>query len=88
MSEASIGGVFRILFYILLFSFLVRLLARMAMPYVLRKGEEAMREQARRQHEAFHSQNRKEGEVTVEKETKNKSRKDNDDYVDFVEITD
>jgi hypothetical protein len=88
MVEASFGGIFRVLLYILLFSFLIRLVARMAMPYVLRKGEEAMREQARRHHETFNAQHRKEGEVTIEKENKGKGRSGNDEYVDFVEVKD
>lgn len=86
--EASLSGVIRIIFYILLASFIIRLIARLALPIVLRKGEQAMRERAaefyaRKQQEEF----RKEGEIRVEKKPESgSSKKDEGDYVDFVEI--
>jgi ABC-type sulfate transport system permease component len=86
--EASLSGALKVIFYFLLFSFILSLVLKMMAPYALRKAEEAMREQARKQHDAFQSQGRKEGEVTVEKETKRPGRSGNDDYVDFIEIKD
>ncbi|MCC6599186.1 MAG: hypothetical protein IT223_00765 [Crocinitomicaceae bacterium] len=84
--EASVSGVIKIIFYFLLFSFIIRLIMRMALPYVVKKGEQAMKERAGefyRQHEP----QRKEGEVTIEN-SKRKSREkdDNDEYVDYIEI--
>jgi hypothetical protein len=86
--EASLSGVIRIIFYILLASFIIRLIARLALPYVIRKSEQAMREKAaefyaRKQQEEY----RKEGEVRVEKnKNTGSSKKDEGDYVDFIEI--
>jgi hypothetical protein len=86
--EASLSGAFKIIFYFLLFSFLFSVVVKMMAPYALRKAEEAMRERARKQHDAFQSPGRKEGEVTIEKETKRSGKSGSDDYVDFIEIKD
>lgn len=83
--EASFTGVIRIIFYFFLISFIIRLVAKLALPYVIKKGEEAMRERAGQFHQP--QSNRKEGEVTIETKGRKSSKKDDDDeYVDYVEI--
>jgi hypothetical protein len=46
IQEASFTGVIRIIFYIILISFIIRLIARIALPIVVKKAEEKMRNQA------------------------------------------
>jgi hypothetical protein len=85
--EASISGVFRIIFYILIFSTLLRLIARLAVPYVVKKSQENLRKQA----ENFYQQQqpqRPEGEVRVESKANKNSKSNDGDYVDYVEIKD
>lgn len=85
--EASFSGVLRILFWIFAIAFLIRLIANMALPHVMRKAEEKMRENARRYNENARPP-RPEGQVTVEKGSKGGQNKSDGDYVDFVEIKD
>jgi len=89
--EASVSGLLRTLFYFFLGYLIIKLIARMALPYVINKGEEAMRQRAaqfyenQRQQQA--EQQRREGEVRVEQKQSAQSKyKDEGDYVDFVEI--
>jgi hypothetical protein len=85
--EASISGVIRIIFYILLFSALLRLIARLAVPYVVKKSQENLRKQA----ENFYQQQqpqRPEGEVRVESKANKNSKSNDGEYVDYVEIKD
>jgi len=84
--EASLMGVVRILLWLFLISIVIRLIARLALPVVLKKADQAMRERQ----EAFRqnqSSPRKEGEVRVEKNKEEKKQVDGE-YVDFVEIRD
>lgn len=85
--EASISGVFRIIFYILIFSALLRLIARLAVPYVVKKSQDNLRKQA----EDFYRQQqpqRPEGEVRVETKANANSKSNDGEYVDYVEIKD
>jgi hypothetical protein len=84
--EASLSGILRIIFWILVISFIVRLVARLALPHVVRKANERMNENIRRQDEARRPA-RPEGHVTIENDAARKT-KSGDDYVDFVEIKD
>jgi hypothetical protein len=87
--EASFSGILRILFWIILISFIVRLVARLALPVVVRKSQEQMRQQMeaamRRQREQSQPP-RPEGSVTVEKPSSKSRPTDDGDYVDFVEV--
>jgi hypothetical protein len=63
----------------------------MALPYVVKNSQEAMKEQARRFYEQQQQQarpTRKEGEVTIEKNNSTSQSKGKEEYVDFVEIKD
>jgi hypothetical protein len=85
--EASISGVIRIIFYLLLFSALFRLILRLAVPYVVKKSQENLRKQA----ENFYQQQqpqRPEGEVRVESKVNKNSKSNDGEYVDYVEIKD
>ncbi len=80
--QASFSGVLRIILWFLLISFIIRLVARLALPMVVRKAEQAMREKQQG------PINRKEGEVTIER-PKSKTRDSvGGEYVDYVEIRD
>lgn len=84
--EASISGVFRILFWILFISFLIRLVVRLATPYVVKKSEDALRrrmEEFQNQQRQQHQPQRHEGEVSIESR---KPRKDDGEFTDYVEI--
>lgn len=86
MYEASFSGILRIILWILIISFIIRLVARLALHHVIRKADERMKENIRRQEEARRPQ-RPEGHVTIENDKKQKG-KSGDDYVDFVELKD
>jgi hypothetical protein len=83
--EASLAGIIRILLWILAISFIIRLVARIAIPYVVRGAQERMHEQMRNQQRAQEDR-RREGEVRVESNKSDKGRNDDGEYVDFVEI--
>ncbi|MEN9347621.1 MAG: DUF4834 family protein [Flavobacteriales bacterium] len=90
IEEASVSGLLRTLFYFFLGYMIIKLIARLALPYVISKGEEAMRQRAAQFYENQHKQSaeqRREGEVRVEQKQSAQSKyKDEGDYVDFVEI--
>jgi len=83
MEEASLSGVFRMILIILAIYFLVRLLGRLAMPFMNSK-DSGQRQNSRNR------DSRKEGDVTIEYTDKNKKNRKGDsgegDYVDFEEL--
>jgi hypothetical protein len=83
--EASLAGIIRIIFWILVISFIIRLVARMALPHVVRGAQERMQEEMRRRQEAARPP-RREGEVRVETDRRGKDHDQGGEYVDFVEI--
>ena len=83
--EASLAGILRIIFWILVVSFVVRLIARLALPHVVRAAQDRMQEQMRNQQRAREDR-RKEGEIRVESNNRDKGRNDDGEYVDYVEI--
>jgi hypothetical protein len=83
--EASLAGILRIIFWILVVSFVIRLIARLAIPHVVRAAQDRMQEQLRNQQRAQEDR-RKEGEIRVESSNRDKGRRDDGDYVDYVEI--
>jgi len=66
-------------------SFIIRLVARLAIPHVVRGAQERMQEQMRNQQRAREDR-RKEGEIRVESNNTGKGRTDDGEYVDYVEI--
>jgi hypothetical protein len=83
--EASLAGILRIIFWILVVSFVIRLIARLAIPHVVRGAQERMQEQMRNQQRAREDR-RKEGEIRVESNNKGRGRNEDGEYVDYVEI--
>jgi hypothetical protein len=83
--EASLAGILRIIFWILVVSFVIRLIARLAIPHVVRAAQDRMQEQMRNQ-QRTQEDRRKEGEIRVESNNRDKGRNDDGDYVDYVEI--
>lgn len=85
--EASFSGIIRIIFWIFAIGFIIRLIANLALPHVMRKAEERMRENANRFRENQRPQ-RNEGDITIENGKSNSGSKSNGEYVDYVEIKD
>jgi hypothetical protein len=83
--EASLAGILRIIFWILVVSFVIRLIARLAIPHVVRAAQDRMQEQMRNQQRAQEDR-RREGEVRVETNNRDKGRNNDGEYVDYVEI--
>lgn len=83
--EASFRGLINFIIWLVAISFILRLIARLATPYVVRKAQEQMRNQMFGQdyQQAQHRQ-RQEGEVTVEK----KNKPSPGEYTDYIEIKD
>lgn len=91
--EASFSGVVRIIFWFLVITFLIRLVARLAMPIVVQRSQEHMRKQAEafmRQQQAQQeaARRRQEGDVTIERPSNDRRKNNDGEYVDFVEIKD
>jgi len=85
IEEASIPGVFRTILIILAIYFLVKMLGRLLMPIMSGKNSSS-----RSGGRTAHSNQRKEGEVTVEytdpKKGKRRSDSGEGDYIDFEEL--
>ncbi len=86
--QASIGGLLRTVLTILIIIMVIRLIARLAYPIVVKKAEETLRQRAE-EHYRRNTPPRREGDVKVEnKSTQKNTKNDDGDYVDFVEIKD
>ncbi len=86
--EASLSGVLRIIFWIIAISFVLRLIARLALPYVMKKAEENMRQKMNDFQNSQRPQ-RQAGDVSIQNGGKSQSGNSNEgDYVDYVEIKD
>lgn len=82
--ESSLAGVFRIIFWLVLISLLVRVVARLAIPLVVRHSSEQLRKTMENTHR---NNQRSEGTVTVEnKKSSLTSSAEKSEYVDFVEM--
>lgn len=87
--EASLSGVLRIILWIIVISFILRLIARMAMPYVMKKAQEQMRQRMSDFQQQQRPQHRHEGDVTIQSGGRSQSNSNKDgEYVDYVEIKD
>ena len=84
--EASLQGIFKIIFWFFVISFLIRLIGRMLLPYLVRKGEQNLRDRMSKMQEQ-QKPLRPEGHVTIET-NKGTNSNSNGDYVDYVEIKD
>jgi hypothetical protein len=87
--EASLSGVLRIIFWIIVISFVLRLIARMALPYVVKKAEENMRQRMSDFQQQQQRPQRQEGDVSIQNGGRQQSGSSKDgEYVDYVEIKD
>lgn len=86
--EASLSGILRIILWIIAISFLLRLIARLALPYVMKRAEENMRQ---KMNDFQNSQRptRNEGDVSIDNGRKSSQNKNRDgEFVDYIEIKD
>jgi len=85
--EASMIGIFRIILYVLLFTFIIRLVARLALPYVVKKASARMQDRMDEMQRQRQNAERPEGHVTVEKKsTSSPTKKEDGDFVDYEEV--
>jgi sortase (surface protein transpeptidase) len=87
MYEASLSGVIKIIFYFILFSFIIRMIARLALPIVVKRAEDKMRQRAN-EYQQRNAPQRPEGDVKIEKKNTNNKSSQEGEYVDYVEIKD
>ena len=79
-------GFLRTLFIIAIIYFAIRIFTRYILPMLVDKGVKNMQEKMKDQYQQQRNQ-RKEGEVTIEYNSKNKNSKQNQgEYVDFEEV--
>ena len=76
---ATLGGVIRTIFWIILISYLLRFIARMSVQYAMNKTQEEMQRQFRQQQQHYSNQNRPE---------EPKRKEPVGEYVDYIEIKD
>jgi hypothetical protein len=76
---ATLGGVIRTIFWIILISYLLRFIARMSVQYAMNKTQEEMQRQFQQQQHQQQYQN---------KQQSSKSHEPVGEYVDYIEIKD
>lgn len=82
-------GLLKTLFFILLFYYSFKFLAKLFAPYLVNKMADKMKQRAEQQFGKYENQNTvKEGETIIDKAPTNKSKTNNTvgEYVDFEEI--
>lgn len=82
-------GLLKTLFFILLFYYAFKFLAKLFAPYLVNKMADKMKQRAEQQFGKYENQNTvKEGETIIDKAPTNKSKTNNTvgEYVDFEEI--
>lgn len=78
------AGIFRFLLGVFIFIFLTRVLVYYVLPWFVKRKLEKMQ-----QHQGQQYENKKEGEITVEKSTTSKeypNKSDIGEYIDFEEV--
>lgn len=86
-----IVGLVKTLFYIIIFYYLFKLIGRIVLPLIVKKGFERMQQQQHNAASAFRDQARQqEGKVTVHKSSDQRKGRNMDDnegeYVDYEEV--
>lgn len=78
----------RTLFIIAIIYFAIRIFSRYILPLLIDKGVKNMQQKMYEQQKQNQRPNRREGEVTIEKNTKEDKRynKDEGEYIDFEEV--
>ncbi len=77
---ATLGGVIRTIFWIILISYLLRFIARMSVQYAMNKTQEEMQRQ-------FHQQQQYQQQQYQQKQS-TRSKDPVGEYVDYIEIKD
>ena len=79
---ATLGGVIRTIFWIILISYLLRFIARMSVQYAMNKTQEEMQRQFQQQ------QQQQQQQQYQNKHQSSKSHEPVGEYVDYIEIKD
>ncbi|MDC0176700.1 DUF4834 family protein [Polaribacter sp.] len=77
------------IFFILLFYYAFKILARLFAPFLIKKAAETIKKKAEQQYEGHQKKNRvPEGETIIDKKPNNKQQSKDSvgDYVDFEEV--
>jgi tRNA A22 N-methylase len=88
MQEASLQGVLKVIFIIILIYYGLKIITRLFGPLLLKYVTKKAKEKFKQQFDQYQQpQQSTEGEVTIENKTKqNSSNKDVGEYIDFEEI--
>lgn len=87
MQEASLTGLFKTIVYIIGFYYLVKILARIFMPMIMKNMMEKAQENFNRHHQQGNfNQQANQGFNTSKKETNPVSKKQVGEYIDYEEI--
>lgn len=81
-------GLFKVILWFFIISYLFRLILRFLAPIMIKNFARKMQDRFTNEYKSQHNQNRKEGEVIIEK-TDNSTKKKSDtigEYVDFEEV--
>ena len=82
-------GLLKTIFFILLFYYAFKILARLFAPFLIKKAAETIKKKAEQQYEGHQKKNRvPEGETIIDKKPNNKQQSKDSvgDYVDFEEV--
>ncbi|MCU4155934.1 DUF4834 family protein [Carboxylicivirga sp. A043] len=84
-------GLFKTIFFLITFYYLFKIIGRLLLPYLMKKGVERMQKQQQGAASNYQQQaQQQEGKVTVQKNSQKKSNHVVDDnegeYVDFEEV--
>lgn len=89
MDTASLQGLIKTLFYILLFYYLFKFLMRLLAPYLVqqmaKKAEEHIKKQFDQQQQNYHTHNQNQTQTELKKATP-KPTKQVGEYIDFEEV--
>ncbi|CAI8442029.1 MAG: Uncharacterised protein [Polaribacter sejongensis] len=82
-------GLLKTIFFILLFYYAFKFLARLFAPFLIKKAAETIKKKAEQQYGSHQKKNRvSEGETVIDKKPNNKQQSKDSvgDYVDFEEV--
>lgn len=84
-------GLFKTIFFLITFYYLFKIIGRLALPYLMKKGVERMQKQQQNAGQNYQQQaQQQEGKVTVQKNTQKKSShvvdENEGEYIDFEEV--
>ncbi|TAJ13830.1 DUF4834 family protein [Marinilabiliaceae bacterium JC017] len=86
-------GLFRTILFLVIFYYLFKILGRLALPFLVKKGAQRMQNQQQQAYQQYRQQQKQqEGKVTIQQEPKNsstqsaKAKNSEGEYVDFEEV--